>query len=146
LNIIHSHAIQIIQLHGDESPSYCNELLEAADLSTLELWKVFSVGDTFDFKQLAAYEGVVDKFLFDTSGAEKGGNGITFNWNLLNEYSSSKPFILSGGIGLEQMDAVKKIAASELPLYAIDANSKLEDTPGLKNIDRLQQLMKQLQD
>ena len=144
LNIIRIHAIGIIQLHGDESPSYCKKLREVAGPSTLELWKVFSVGETFDYKQLEAYEGVVDKFLFDTSGAEKGGNGITFNWNLLKKYPSNKPFILSGGIGLEEMHAVQKIAASDLPLYAIDVNSKFENAPGLKNIDRLQELMKQL--
>lgn len=146
-----------IQLHGNESPEYCEELksrcqIEHVTLSlpkrnrdpklkTIELWKVFSIKDTFDFSILEDYEAVVDKFLFDTKGKEKGGNGYTFDWSVLKKYNSQKPFILSGGIGLEELAAVQELQATGLPLYAIDVNSKFEDKPGLKNIKELNKLM-----
>ncbi len=88
-----------------------------------------------------AYEDVVDKFLFDTKGKEKGGNGYTFNWEVLNEYPSKKPFVLSGGIGLGEIEDLKKILNTKLPVHAIDVNSKFETEPGLKNIDDLNEMI-----
>jgi len=102
-----------------------------------EIIKVFSVDDTFDFQTIAEYESVCDYFLFDTKGKNHGGNGQTFNWELLKNYPSKKPFFLSGGIGLEQIETIKNM---NLPIYAIDVNSKFETQPGLKNIQLLKQL------
>ena len=116
-------------------------VIEVPALSSVEVWKVFSIKDTFDFSILEDYAAVVDKFLFDTKGNEKGGNGYTFDWNVLKDYPSSKPFILSGGIGLEEIDSVKELMQTDLPLYAIDVNSKFEDQPGLKNIEDLKKLL-----
>lgn len=142
----------VIQLHGNESPQYCAELrnrcqiersrdpLVETALSEVEVWKVFSIKDQFDFSILEDYEAVVDKFLFDTKGKEKGGNGYTFDWSVLKDYNSKKPFILSGGIGLEELAAVNELQATDLPLIAIDVNSKFEDKPGLKNIKDLRKL------
>ncbi|MFD2826897.1 phosphoribosylanthranilate isomerase [Leeuwenhoekiella polynyae] len=139
----------VIQLHGNESPEYCEELNHKLDKklidkeygSRMDIWKVFSIKDTFDFSILEDYEAVVDKFLFDTKGKEKGGNGYTFDWSVLNDYKAQKPFILSGGIGLEELAAVQELQKTDLPLYAIDVNSKFEDRPGLKNIENLNKLM-----
>ena len=64
-----------------------------------------------------------------------GGNGTTFDWRILEKYPSAKPFFLSGGIGIEELDAVTEILKTNLPIYAIDINSKFEIEPGLKNID-----------
>ena len=86
----------------------------------------------------------VAKFLFDTKGKEKGGNGYTFDWSVLQDYPSQKPFILSGGIGLEEIAAVNELKKTTLPLAGIDVNSKFEDEPGLKNIDLLKSLIKEL--
>ncbi|MEH6659234.1 phosphoribosylanthranilate isomerase [Leeuwenhoekiella marinoflava] len=108
--------------------------------SEVEVWKVFSIKNQFDFSILEDYEAVVDKFLFDTKGKEKGGNGYTFDWSVLKDYNSKKPFILSGGIGLEELAAVNELQATDLPLIAIDVNSKFEDKPGLKNIKDLRKL------
>ena len=74
-----------------------------------------------------------DFFLFDTKGKLPGGNGMTFDWEILKKYPSTKPFFLSGGIGLEEMDAVNEILKTNIPVYAIDVNSKFEIEPGLKN-------------
>ena len=131
----------VIQLHGSETPEYCKRLQTD---SKVELWKVFSIKDHFDFSVLEAYETVVDKFLFDTKGKEKGGNGYTFDWSVLQDYPSQKPFILSGGIGLEEIPAVNELKKTKLPLFGIDVNSKFEDKPGLKNIDLLKSLVNEL--
>jgi phosphoribosylanthranilate isomerase len=135
--------LNVIQLHGEESPSYCEELSEV--LSTnIEIWKVFSIKDSFDFTRLKSYEHIVDKFLFDTKGKAKGGNGYTFDWKLLTEYNSEKPFILSGGIGPEELHEVKKILKTKLPIHAIDVNSKFEISPGLKNTTDLKNFIDEL--
>lgn len=149
---IDQYHLHIIQLHGNESAEYCSDLKnmlasnsrETTDKSTeipstepVEVWKVFGIKDEFDFSILKAYESVVDKFLFDTKGKQKGGNGYTFNWKVLKEYDSKLPFLISGGIGLEQLDAVKKLKNSGLPLHGVDLNSKFEIEPGLKDVQML---------
>jgi phosphoribosylanthranilate isomerase len=126
--------LQAIQLHGQESVEFCADLKQELD-SKIEIIKVFSVDDAFDFEVLKPFEAVCDYFLFDTKGKLPGGNGITFDWKVLKKYPSSKPFFLSGGIGMEEMKAVKEISKTNLPLYAIDVNSKFEIEPGLKNIE-----------
>ena len=93
---INEYDLDAIQLHGDESPEFCQTF------SNVEVIKVFLIGETFDFNQLKPYENVCDYFLFDTKGKEKGGNGVLFDWKLLKNYSLRKPFFLSGGIGLEE--------------------------------------------
>ena len=128
--------LQAVQLHGHESVAFCQDLKKKMD-SSVEIIKVFSVDDDFDFEVLKPFENVCDYFLFDTKGKLPGGNGTTFDWKVLEKYPSSKPFFLSGGIGIEETDAVKEIAKTNLPLYAIDINSKFEIEPGLKNIEKL---------
>ncbi|UZO79275.1 phosphoribosylanthranilate isomerase [Aquimarina sp. ERC-38] len=115
--------------------------VESTSTEPVEVWKVFSIKDEFNFDRLQAYEGIVDYFLFDTKGKEKGGNGYTFDWTVLNKYPSSTPFILSGGIGLDEIDQIRLLLKTNLPIYAIDVNSKLEDEPGLKNIDKVKHFL-----
>jgi phosphoribosylanthranilate isomerase len=129
---IAKYDLQAIQLHGKESVEFCSELKTKIDPS-IEIFKVFSADENFDFSVLKAYESVCDYFLFDTKGKLPGGNGTTFDWRILENYPSTKPFFLSGGIGLEELDSIKEISKTNLPLYAIDINSKFEIEPGLKN-------------
>lgn len=129
--------LQAIQLHGQESVAFCQDLRENLKQVQIEIIKVFSVDAAFDFEVLKPFETVCDYFLFDTKGKLPGGNGTTFDWKVLEKYPSSKPFFLSGGIGIEEIEAVKEIAKTNLPLYAIDVNSKFEIEPGLKNIEKL---------
>ena len=130
--------LQAVQLHGSESPEYC------AELSNVEVIKVFSIKDEFNFNVLEPYEDVCDYFLFDTKGKLPGGNGYTFNWNVLNQYPSTKPYLLSGGIGLNEIEKIKGFKASEASkyCYALDVNSKFEIEPGLKNIEELEKFKK----
>ena len=90
------------------------------------------------------YEGLVHAFLFDTKGKAKGGNGYTFDWSVLKKYTSETPFVLSGGIGLEEIDNIKEILGTNLPILALDVNSKFEEKPGLKNIEHLTTFTSQL--
>jgi len=173
---VDKYNLNVIQLHGEESPEFCKKLkiclfersrelhqseateilsesiaevsikteIEIPVLSGVEVWKVFSIKETFNFSELEPYETVVDKFLFDTKGKEKGGNGYTFNWNVLKDYKSKKLFILSGGIGLEELDKLQEIIKTNLPIYAIDVNSKFEIEPGLKKMDSLEKFIKEI--
>jgi phosphoribosylanthranilate isomerase len=129
------HQLQALQLHGDESPDFCQKL---QDLE-LEIIKAFAVDTSFDFSVLEAYETVCDYFLFDTKGPLPGGNGNRFDWSVLRNYPSAKPFFLSGGIGPKDQSAIASIINLNLPLYAIDINSQFESEPGLKNIETIKQ-------
>jgi phosphoribosylanthranilate isomerase len=128
--------LQAVQLHGHESVAFCQDLKNTL-VNTIEIIKVFSVDDTFDFDQIEPFETVCDYFLFDTKGKLPGGNGTTFDWKVLEQYPSQKPFFLSGGIGLDEIDLVKQILKTDLPIFAIDVNSKFEIEAGLKNKEEL---------
>ncbi len=135
---IKKYNLNLVQLHGNESPEFCKELKK----STIKIIKVFSVNDDFNFSALEPFEAVCDYFLFDTKGKLPGGNGITFNWQILQKHKSTKPFFLSGGIGLDDIKNIKKL---NLPIYAIDVNSKFEIEAGLKNIELLKSFKNNLQ-
>ncbi len=130
-----------VQLHGNENPGFCNSLKQ--QLKGVEIIKVFSIKDEFNFQELEAFELVCDYYLFDTKGRLPGGNGYKFNWKVLKDYPSSKPFFLSGGIGLEDVDSIKEFMQRPESRYchAIDVNSKFELEPGLKDIDKLKALI-----
>ncbi len=142
LQKVKKYSLDALQLHGTESPEYCSNLIQAQ----VDIIKVFSIKDDFDFSVLEAYEASCDYFMFDTKGKLPGGNGYVFDWNILKEYPSDKPYFLSGGIGLNEMDSL--LAFLESPAskqcYAIDINSKFEVKPGLKNIEQLEKFKKLL--
>lgn len=128
---IAQHQLKAVQLHGNESPEYC-QVLKGREV---EVIKAFGVGEGFDFTQLNDYKDVIDYFLFDTQTVSHGGSGKTFDWRLLENYELPKPYFLSGGIGLEHVEALKNI--SDERLYAVDVNSKFEIEPALKDVDLL---------
>lgn len=144
LSKVIEHDLNIIQLHGSESSLYCLELREK--INQVEIIKVFSVDTKFNFNQLQSYEALVDYYLFDTKGKLPGGNGFTFDWTVLNTYPSKKPYFLSGGIGLEEVNTLHKFLQSEASnyCYAIDVNSRFEIEPGLKDIVKLKEFKSQL--
>ena len=162
VSLVEEYQLEAIQLHGDESVNYIKELKEAfrqAELvsashdeipkrvrNDVEIIKVFGIKDEFNFDILKPYEDVVDYFLFDTKGKERGGNGITFNWKVLENYNSTKPFFLSGGIGLEQVNDVLSFLQKQESkyCYAIDVNSQFEIEAGLKSVEKLKKFRKEL--
>ncbi|WP_040278912.1 phosphoribosylanthranilate isomerase [Psychroserpens damuponensis] len=134
--IVNKHNLQGVQLHGNESPELCKQL---QDLNCIVI-KVFSIKDTFDFKSLEPYENVCDYYLFDTKGKQPGGNGYTFDWSVLKNYTSIKPYFLSGGIGLNETHQIATFLKRPEAIFchAIDVNSKFENNQGLKIVDKLE--------
>jgi phosphoribosylanthranilate isomerase len=130
--------LDMVQLHGDETPEYCFDLRS----NGVKVMKVFSVGNSFDFNQLEAFKPYVDFFLFDTKGKERGGNGALFDWSILKAYDQEIPFFLSGGIDLENLEQLSELKG--MNLHAIDVNSKFEIEPGFKDIERLKELKERL--
>lgn len=148
IKIVNKHQLQGVQLHGHESVEYCVKV--ASELKKcnqkVEIIKVFSIKEAFNFDVLTPYENVCDYYLFDTKGKLPGGNGYTFNWSVLKDYPSTKPFFLSGGIGLNNLDKINEFIKSPESkyCYAIDVNSRFEIEPGLKNIEELQKFKEAL--
>ena len=148
LKKVDTYDLQAVQLHGKESPEFCIDLKKinidrskALEESNLEIIKVFSIKDDFDFSILTPYENVCDYFLFDTKGKLPGGNGFTFSWEVLKSYPSTKPYFLSGGIGLEEIEKIREFQQRPESKYchAIDINSKFESEPGLKDVKKLKE-------
>ena len=167
ISLIEEYRLDAIQLHGDESEKYVsdlkNHLAERRALfieenkeikkkknqhyiskSAIEIIKVFGIKDEFNFDSLKHYVNIVDYFLFDTKGKERGGNGAKFDWSVLEKYPFEKPFFLSGGISLDDLEQIKIMAKSNLPIYALDVNSKFESEPGRKKIKDLEKLKQSL--
>lgn len=174
---ITTYSLDAVQLHGNELPEYCKTIMKKAKGATegqtapgrsqseksdikspqslnsfqedkkLEIIKVFSIKDGFDFSVLEPYEGVCDYYLFDTKGKLPGGNGYTFNWKILENYPSTKPYFLSGGIGLENREDIQSFLQTKHAKYcfAIDVNSKFEKKPGLKDTERIKEFKKLLE-
>jgi phosphoribosylanthranilate isomerase len=129
-----------VQLHGSEPVQDCKVLKD----SGLVVIKVFSIDDEFDFQSVTAYKSVVDYFLFDTKGKAHGGNGYSFNWKKLAEYDQEIPFFLSGGLSTENIVGVKDL--SGMNLIGLDVNSGVEVSPGLKDVSKIESLVKILND
>ncbi|MCF6295817.1 MAG: phosphoribosylanthranilate isomerase [Flavobacteriaceae bacterium] len=125
-----------------ESINKNNEMLKQVQHDkSIEIIKVFSIKDKFNFDVLKPYETVCDYYLFDTKGKLPGGNGYAFDWSVLSNYPSTKPYFLSGGIGLDQIESVLSFLRRQESkyCYAIDVNSKFEIKPGLKDIKQLRE-------
>ncbi len=133
LDTVRRNYLDFVQLHGDESSAYCEELKRKG----IKIIKAFSVGETFKFDVLNTYEPVVDFFLFDTPTSQYGGSGKTFNWSMLKKYNMNKQYFLSGGIGLENIEKVKELNMNKI--HSLDVNSRFEVQPGLKDIATLEE-------
>jgi len=118
------------QLHGNETPEQCKQLKEHG----LKVIKAFSIATAEDFGKVGQYEGICDFYVFDTKTPSVGGSGKSFDWQLLENYKGTTPFLLSGGIGPDT-DLTK---AKHPMLAGYDLNSRFESEPGLKNINELE--------
>ena len=135
LDAIEDYGLDVVQLHGHETPEMCE------DLSTeVEVIKAFSLtGDESIDEIVADYDAVCDYYLFDTAGSDGigGGTGKKFDWKIITKAKIEKPFFLSGGIGL---DDVAKVKAFKHPdYYSVDINSRFEKEPGVKDMALLLQ-------
>lgn len=130
------YALDLIQLHGSESPAFC-ERLKAN--SRQQLIKAFNIATQEDLEQTIPYEGLVDYFLFDTKAKMVGGNGTQFDWSVLSAYQGNTPFLLSGGIGPDDAEKVRNFHHPQLA--GIDLNSRFELSPAFKDIEKLKQFI-----
>lgn len=130
MDAVEEYGLDVVQLHGDESPELCEDLSDE-----VEVIKAFKIGesDRSIDEMVADYDEVCDYYLFDTSSPEvEGGSGKQFDWNILTKAKIEKPFFLSGGIGVDDISKLKSFRHPDY--YAVDINSKVEKEPGVKDM------------
>jgi phosphoribosylanthranilate isomerase len=139
---VNQFKLDAVQLHGNENVVFCKNVKKIG----IEVIKAFSIDNDFDFSTVKDYEPFVNYFLFDTKGKLPGGNGISFDWKVLEKYSYDKPFFLSGGIGNTEVEAIKDFFKTEASkkCIAIDVNSRFETKPGYKSKIKLKKFKKSL--
>lgn len=124
---VDEYGLYYVQLHGNESADFCRQLRKL----NIHLIKTFSIEKEKDFERIVDYENLCDYFLFDTKTTSYGGAGKVFDWNLLRCYNGKTPFLLSGGIGTDELPLLKNL---NHPLLAgLDLNSKFEISPAVKD-------------
>lgn len=134
-----TYGLDLVQLHGNESEEYCYEL-HCMDVPVI---KAFGIDDDFDFHSTSDFAKYCDYFLFDTKiGNQSGGTGKKFDWGILENYNTNIPFFLSGGIDVQDLDEIKKIDHPQL--YGVDINSKFETEPAIKNVNKVEEFIKNL--
>ena len=134
---IEEYNLDVVQLHGDESVSFCKEIAEEVEL--IKAFRINAGNENEIDKLVQPYDDACDYYLFDTGGPKEsfGGTGIQFDWNKLTTRKIEKPFFLSGGIGLEDIDKIKSFSHPDF--YAVDLNSKFEKSPGVKDMGKVLQ-------
>lgn len=131
MEIGNKYALGYLQLHGNESPDTCYALQKRG----YAVIKAFSIADKEDLKLTADYEGRADYFLFDTKCNGYGGSGKQFDWSVLTAYKGQTPFLLSGGINPDSVEAIRNFHHPKLA--GLDLNSGFETAPGMKDAGKL---------
>lgn len=130
-----NYGLSAVQLHGDETADFCKKLMNET-----EVLKVFRIKKhTSVDEMIQPFQNACTYFLFDTDSTLYGGSGKQFNWAVLTNASITKPFFLSGGIGLEDVEKIKEFKHSFL--YGVDVNSKFETEPGKKDIQKVEKFI-----
>lgn len=132
MKTIEEYSLDIVQLHGEETPAICRRLSEE-----VEVIKTFRINsETISIEDLVKkYDDACDYYLFDTRGQKEmlGGTGEQFDWSLLSKSRIEKPFFLAGGIGLPDVAKVKMFKHPDF--FSVDINTKFEIGPGVKDLD-----------
>ena len=136
---VDSYGLDMVQLHGDETPRFCEQL--ANYITVVKVFRL-SDNDPIDW-MIRPYQDSCDMFLFDTEGAGYGGTGKKFNWEVLKPAQIEKLFFLSGGIESGDVDRLKQFAREPVAkkLFSIDINSKFEQAPGVKDLKKIRQML-----
>ena len=141
----YNYRLNYLQLHGNESTTYIDNLkrtLIPDILPNIKIIKALSIACADDIEQWKEYEEHIDMFLFDTRCKGYGGSGKKFAWNILQAYDGNIPFLLSGGITPDDAEKIKNFMH---PMFAgIDLNSGFEDEPGIKNVDKIERFITQI--
>jgi phosphoribosylanthranilate isomerase len=133
--VVHYCGLDLVQLHGDESPDLCHGLMP----STI---KALRIKDASSIQSSLAYQGKVRALLLDTYAKDKaGGTGSTFDWRLAIKIKElGIPIILAGGLGPSNIDS----AIRTVKPYAVDVNSGVEECSGKKSYMLMKDLMKKV--
>jgi phosphoribosylanthranilate isomerase len=132
--------IDLVQLHGNESPEYC-ELVELQVIKAFHISQETTADDLQS--ELLRYQQVADYFLFDTKiDGAWGGTGKTFDWNILTDLVEDKPFYLSGGLNSENIQQAIKTVHPAI----VDLSSGLEESPGLKDFNKIERFFDEMRD
>ena len=135
---VRKYGFRGVQLHGDESPELCDRLRE----KRLFVLKAISIKDAESVGNAAVYDGHVDLLVLDTATKSKGGSGRKFDWSLLHDANINTDFLLSGGIGPEDVVTLRNL---QLPrMVGVDLNSRFETSPGVKSVDLISEFLSQL--
>ena len=137
---VSQYQLSYVQLHSDESVDFIKEL--RIHLTDTRVIKVFRVQD--EMPDVTEFESLVDMFLFDTKVSAYGGTGSRFDWKILKSYSSDLPFLLAGGVTVDDIEIIKSLQIKGFS--GVDINSKFEDVPGLKNIEKVSTFIKAIRD
>ncbi|MEO5591897.1 MAG: phosphoribosylanthranilate isomerase [Chitinophagaceae bacterium] len=144
LHMVDECRLHMVQLHGDESPKYCEKIADYVSVV-----KAFRLSDNDSVQwMIRPFMDVCDMFMFDTMGAGYGGTGKKFDWNMLQGQTIGKPFFLSGGIEPGDEEKLKSFTTEPVAkaLFAIDINSKFELAPGIKDMDKVRVFADNLKD
>lgn len=136
---VDTYQLDIIQLHGKETPEDCDRIKEFTHKTII---KAFGISDEASFASVPSYENHVDYFIFDTCCHSRGGSGRKFDHTLLRYYTGNTPFLLSGGIGENDFKDIRDIHHPRM--CGIDLNSRFEVAPALKSAEKLEHFVNQL--
>jgi len=132
--------LDMVQLHGDETPSFCSRI--SNQIKVIKAFRIADFEANVDWL-VKEYDEVCDYYLFDKANAGLyGGTGEKFNWNLLESSVIGKPFFLSGGISSEDAEALKSFHHPFF--YGVDVNSRFEKEPGIKDMQLIKKFVKNL--
>ena len=135
--VLNQNVLDLIQLHGNEPPERVTEI---KGFTSLEVIKVLKISHFYDLRYVSIYQGVADWLMFDAlapkdmKGALPGGNALSFDWNILARANIPTPWILAGGLNLENV----KEAMSTSGAKVVDVSSGVEKQPGVKCVEKIQ--------
>ncbi|MBN8784069.1 MAG: phosphoribosylanthranilate isomerase [Sphingobacteriales bacterium SCN 48-20] len=142
LQTVESYRLDIVQLHGDETPIFCEKVA-----NYVTVIKAFRLSDNDPLEWMVRpFHDASDMYMFDTLGAGYGGTGKKFDWKVLSDAVIDKLFLLSGGIEPGDEEKLKAFAKEEAArkLFALDINSKFEFSPGVKDMDRVKKFIQEM--
>ena len=132
--------IELVQLHGNESPEYC-QLIEKPIIKAISVGPEATPEELFN--RVESYAPFVEYVLFDTGHKTLwGGTGEVFDWEVLKDLTNDLPFFLAGGISVDNVRA----ACRAVHPFAVDISSGVESEPGTKDFGKLSDLFEEMRE
>ena len=142
MKTVEDHRLDMVQLHGDESPKFCDKIADY--ISVIKAFRLSENDSVMHMTQ--PYAEVCDFFMFDTLGVGYGGTGKKFDWTVLQQSLPLKPYFLSGGIEPGDEKKLEEFIGTPAgeKLFAIDINTKFEVGPGVKDVNSVKKFAENL--